>query len=274
MIDFKNFKIKRGPSDVLKNPLLIIEEGCWYLSTDTAELYVGIIENDTPVLKRINGDIIPEISFEGYATEDFVREAIASINIPEVEVYDDTELRNLINSKADVNHLHEEYLTEHQDISHLATKAELPNINGLASEAYVDEKIAGIEIPEADLSNYYNKSEVYNKEEVNALLPHEEIEEVKTAVQTIIPTVEKVEEILPKVEEEILPAVETVAELRAWVEKKEYLQDIDLDGYATEEYVDNAISNNIKPEVYALDFKNYKINDYVSETDSNFLDRC
>ena len=149
MIDFNNFKIKRGPSDVLKNPLLIIEEGCWYLSTDTAELYVGIIENDTPVLKRVNGDIIPEINFEGYATEDFVREAIDSINIPEV-----------------------------------------------------------------DLSNYYNKSEVYNKEEVDALLPHEEIEEVKTTVQTIVPTVEKVEEILPKVEEEILPAVETVAELR------------------------------------------------------------
>ena len=232
MIDFNNFKIKRGPSDVLKNPLLIIEEGCWYLSTDTAELYIGIIENDTPVLKRVNGDIVPEISFEGYATEDFVREAIASINIPEAEVYDDTELRNLINSKADANHLHEQYLTEHQDISHLATKAELPNIDGLASEAYVDEKVAGIIFPETDLSNYYTKEETYTKEEVNALLPHEEIEEVKTTVQTIVPTIEKVEVILPKVEEEVLPAVETVAELRAWVENKDYLQDIDLKDYA------------------------------------------
>ena len=243
MIDFKNFKIKRGPSKDLHDPRLIVEEGYWYLSTDKAELFIGIVENGTPVLKPINSELIPEVNLEGYATEDFVREAIASIEIPEVELYDDTELRNLINSKADTDHLHEEYLTEHQDISHLATKAELPNIDGLASESYVDEKVAGIEIPETDLSNYYTKSEVYTKEEVNALLPHEEIEEVRTTVQTIVPTVEKVEVILPKVEEEILPAVETVAELRSWVENKDYLQDIDLNGYATEEYVDNAIAN-------------------------------
>ena len=59
----------------------------------------------------------------------------------------------------------------------------------------------------------------------------EEIEEVKTRVETVL---------LPKVEEEIEP---TVGELKTWVENKEYLQDIDLDGYATEEYVDNAIAN-------------------------------
>ena len=33
---------------------------------------------------------------------------------------------------------------------------------------------------------------------------------------------------VPKVEEEILPAVETVAELKAWVDNKNYLQDVDL----------------------------------------------
>ena len=214
MIDFKNFKIKRGPSDVLKNPLLIVEEGCWYLSTDTAELYVGIVENDTPVLKRVNGDIIPEINFEGYATEDFVREAIENIDIPEVKLYDDTELRSLINTKADIT--------------------------------YVDEKVAGInipEIPEVDLSNYYTKEETYNKAEVDALLPVKDLEEVKTTVQTIqtivptvekiVPTVEKVEEILPKVEEEIVPTVE---DLKTWVENKEYLQDVDLEGYAKKDH--------------------------------------
>ena len=408
MIDFKNFKIKRGPSKDLHDPRLIVEEGYWYLSTDKAELFIGIIENGTPVLKPINGELIPEVNLEGYATEDFVREAIASIEIPEVELYDDSELRNLINSKADsahsheeyalAEHTHDEYLTEHQDISHLATKEELPNldsyaklenipdvskfiteipavyvtetelenkgyltehqslagyatesyvlaeiakaalegndidlsayatkefvaeeinkievpeayddaelrslingkaesdhtheeyslvdhkhaeyltehqdlshlalkehkhdeyltehqslegyakttelfskdyndltnkpeipsIEGLASETYVQTEIGKIKFPETDLSNYYTK------EEVNNLLPVEEIEEVKTKVETVL---------LPKVEEEIEP---TVGELKTWVENKEYLQDIDLDGYATEEYVDNAIAN-------------------------------
>lgn len=64
----------------------------------------------------------------------------------------DIEQNELIES-----HTHEEYLTEHQDISHLATKAEIPSIEGLATkedipsieglatEDYVDEKISQIE---------------------------------------------------------------------------------------------------------------------------------
>lgn len=64
----------------------------------------------------------------------------------------DIEQNELIES-----HTHDEYLTEHQDISHLATKAEIPSleglatkeeipsIEGLATEDYVDEKISQIE---------------------------------------------------------------------------------------------------------------------------------
>lgn len=52
----------------------------------------------------------------------------------------DIEQNELIES-----HTHEEYLTEHQDISHLATKDEVPSIEGLATEDYVDEKISQIE---------------------------------------------------------------------------------------------------------------------------------
>lgn len=64
----------------------------------------------------------------------------------------DIEQNELIES-----HTHEEYLTEHQDISHLATKdeipsieglatkEEIPSIEGLATEDYVDEKISQIE---------------------------------------------------------------------------------------------------------------------------------
>ena len=60
MIDFK---IRRGPSELLftapgvVNPQLVIEEGYWYLSTDTAELFLGVQDETTEslTLKRING---------------------------------------------------------------------------------------------------------------------------------------------------------------------------------------------------------------------------
>lgn len=59
MIDFK---IKKGPSSYLFidgeiNPRLLIEEGCWYLTEDTAELYVGAYEDGKLTLKRINGAV-------------------------------------------------------------------------------------------------------------------------------------------------------------------------------------------------------------------------
>lgn len=56
-----DFKIRRGPSEMMFtspgviNPRFIIEEGCWYLCTDTAELFLGIEESDHSLsLKRIN----------------------------------------------------------------------------------------------------------------------------------------------------------------------------------------------------------------------------
>ena len=123
----------------------------------------------------------PKTDLTGYATEEFVAEAVAGIEIP--DAYDDSELRNLIDSKADAEHTHDQYLTEHQDISHLATKEEIPDVSEFitsvpeeyitndeleakgyltehqsledyATEEYVVELIEGIEIPETDLSEY------------------------------------------------------------------------------------------------------------------------
>ena len=57
------------------------------------------------------------------------------------------------------------YLTEHQDISHLALKSEIPevpSIEGLATEQYVNDAIANIEIPEVDTSNLATKDELNN----------------------------------------------------------------------------------------------------------------
>lgn len=55
-----DFKIRRGLSTTLFsepgviNSRLVIEEGCWYLCTDTAELFLGIQGEKGLTLKRIN----------------------------------------------------------------------------------------------------------------------------------------------------------------------------------------------------------------------------
>lgn len=54
-----DFKIRRGLSTELfidgeVNPKLVITEGCWYLCTDTAELFLGVVKNGKLDLARIN----------------------------------------------------------------------------------------------------------------------------------------------------------------------------------------------------------------------------
>ena len=62
----QDFKIRRGLSTLLFsepgviNPKLVIEEGCWYLCTDTAELFLGISTNGKLSLKQINEAELPD----------------------------------------------------------------------------------------------------------------------------------------------------------------------------------------------------------------------
>lgn len=65
-----DFKVRRGPSTTVFsapgviNKKLVIEEGCWYLCTDTAELFLGVLtEDNSYTLKRIN-DVRSEVSDE------------------------------------------------------------------------------------------------------------------------------------------------------------------------------------------------------------------
>ena len=80
-----------------------------------------------------------EVDLTGYATEDYVKEAIDAI--PEVDL--------------------EDYATE-KYVDDAVAAIVIPSTTGLATEKYVDDAIANLDIPEAevDLSNYYTKAEV------------------------------------------------------------------------------------------------------------------
>ena len=73
-----------------------------------------------------------------------IKEKLDEINSQPVEKYDDTELRNMISSKADKSELFSE------DYNDLSNKPEIPSIEGLASESYVNEKL---EIDKAEIDS-------------------------------------------------------------------------------------------------------------------------
>lgn len=126
---------------------------------------VSELENDAGY---ITAEDIPGTDLSNYynkaETENLIAEAVESIEHPTVNL-DGYATEEWVNEQG--------YLTEHQDLSEYAKKTELfsksykdlvdtpeiPSIDGLASEEYVDNAIANIDIPEVDLTNVYTKNE-------------------------------------------------------------------------------------------------------------------
>ena len=108
----------------------------------------------------------------GLASEQYVQDQIAAI--PETDLSDyatisyvNTEIAKVVtSSEVDLSN----YYTKNEtnaaiqaakpDLSGYALKTEIPSTAGLATEQYVNDAIANINIPEVDLTNYYTKSEV------------------------------------------------------------------------------------------------------------------
>lgn len=96
-----DFKIRRGLSSTLFaapgvfNPKLVVDEGCWYLCTDTAELFLGVkVDNDSVTLKRIN-DIRTEV------TNEKLQAALEKLE-KEVQSLESTELYKKISSESEL----------------------------------------------------------------------------------------------------------------------------------------------------------------------------
>lgn len=137
------------------------------------------------VEQAINNIQIP--STQGLATEEFVTNAISNIKHPTVDLtpyakkdelpsiqglategYVNTQIANLVNTAPETLDTIGEIaqaLQNHEDVAEILAesvgkKADKSELIGLASESYVNDAIAKIQIPEVDLSNYATKEEI------------------------------------------------------------------------------------------------------------------
>lgn len=103
----------------------------------------GFIKNHQDISHLASKDEIPTKVSDLENDKNYITiDDIPEIELPSMEEY---VTKSELNAKG--------YLTEHQDISHLASKDEIPIIDGLASEEYVNNKIDGY-VKEEDLPEF------------------------------------------------------------------------------------------------------------------------
>lgn len=144
---------------------------------------------------------IPESDLSEYATKEYVNNIVIGGDIDLSDYATKTYVDAINESKANISHIHEQYsltthihneyvtqeelaaknyLTEHQDISHLANKSDIPSVKGFATEAWVEKQLENVNvdftgyatepwvleqidaIPKVDLSEYATKIYVDN----------------------------------------------------------------------------------------------------------------
>lgn len=152
-LDLSNYYTKDETDSLIDTSIQNID-----LSSYATKVELENYDTSEQVDAKINAIQIPEIDLSGYAKKSDIPDVSRFITEIPSEYVTETEL----NAKG--------YLTEHQslegyakitdipDVSGFALKTEIPSIEGLATETYVQEKIAAI--PEVDLSGYALKSEI------------------------------------------------------------------------------------------------------------------
>ena len=168
-----------------------VDLSAYYTKTEVDDKFAEIEHPTVDLSDYAKKEEIPSV--EGLASEKYVDEAIAAIEHPTVDLsglateqYVNAAVANLIDAAPeDLNTLGEvaEALKNNSDvmfalnaaIGDKANKSEIPSVEGLASEQYVDEAIAAIEIPEAkaDVSVYEISSNSAVLDELITLLPQE-----------------------------------------------------------------------------------------------------
>ena len=184
-------------------------------------------------LKKYIQDIMNgKIDISQYATKDELSSAVSSIDL------------SAYAKKTDL-----------PSLDGYAKTTDIPSVEGLATKSYVDENIAKVATSgDIDLSNYVTKDTVYTKEQTDALIP---------SVPRKVSELENDSNYLSSIPEEYVTETELNAkgyltshqDLSAYALKTEIPTVPSLDGYATTQYVDNAIAN--VPSGGNVDLSNY-----------------
>lgn len=244
MIDFKVFRGKAEQIivDGAPNPRLVIEEGCWYLCTDTAELFLGVLsEKDELTLKQINRNtpVEPSVGPAGGIIDAYINEAGELL-----VVFSDGSEKSLGKVTGDIT-IPDEYVTEDE----LAAKGFITDISGLASIDYVNTEIAKVASGGTiDLTDYYTKEQTNDKiaKSVAGLATEQHVSDelAKLAIPTKTSELENDSNFLT--EHQDLSKYALKSEIPAdYVTKQEFqkaiedieIPEIDLTGYATQDFV-------------------------------------
>jgi hypothetical protein len=128
----RKIRLRRG----LEINLPTLDIGEPGFTTDTKRFFIGSATGNieypslTAVQALIDNLDLSEIDLEGYATEEFVSQAISGIEIPSIED-----------------------LATEEYVDNAISAIEIPSIEGLATEEYVADAIAGIPAAPSDISD-------------------------------------------------------------------------------------------------------------------------
>lgn len=193
-------------------------------------------------LKKYIQDIMNgKIDISQYATKDELSSAVSSIDLSGYALKGEIPSLDAYAKKTDL-----------PSLDGYAKTTDIPSVEGLATKSYVDENIAKVATSgDIDLSNYVTKDTVYTKEQTDALIP---------SVPSKVSQLENDSHYLSSVPKEYVTETELNAkgyltehqDLSAYALKTEIPTVPSLDGYATTEYVNNAVSN-----VPTTDLSNY-----------------
>ena len=208
-------------------------------------------------LKRYIQDIMNgKIDISQYATKDELSSAVSSIDLSGYALKGEIPSLDAYAKK-----------TEIPSLDGYAKTTDIPSVEGLATKTYVDENIAKVATSgDIDLSNYVTKDTVYTKAQTDALIP---------SVPSKVSELENDSNYLSSIPEEYVTDTELNAkgyltehqDLSAYALKTEIPTVPSLDGYATTQYVDNAVSN-----VPTTDLSNYYTkNETYSKTEVDTL---
>lgn len=174
--------------EIVKNVATAVAEEIKNVHVDLSNYYTK-----TEVDEKVSN---VTVDLTGYATETYVQNELQDYalktEIPTVptnvsaftndagyltehQSLDDYALKTEIPTKVSALENDSGYLTEHQDLSAYALKTEVPSIEGLATEQYVDDAVAAVDVSE-QLKDYAKSADVYTKSEVDNAIANVQVD--------------------------------------------------------------------------------------------------